>query len=153
MTAEAIDVQLHYCENDAIDESLFCTICSNLPNRSKKLPCCVAAICSLCAKKWLRFNSSCPFCRADIDQSAIAHGLPDNDAHEQVLREMLVVCPCSRIGCEWIGQRKFLYKHLKKRCNLFQGNHFWINIRGHYIKENQTGIIFAEQALEAISDP
>jgi hypothetical protein len=104
----------------------------------------VAAICSLCAKKWLKFNSSCPFCRADIDPSAIAYGLPDNDAHQQVLREMLVVCPCSRMGCEWIGKRKFLYKHLKNRCNQFQGNQSRITIRGRYIKETQTVIIFVE---------
>jgi hypothetical protein len=116
-----IDVQLNYCE-DTIDESLFCTICFNPPNRSKKMPCCMAAICSLCARKWLKRNSTCPFCRADIHPSAIRQGLPDHDSHQQILRECFVVCPCRQFGCEWIDKRKFLYKHLKNRCFQFQGN-------------------------------
>lgn len=127
MTGEMIDFQLQYCDDDSIDDSLLCLICFNIPNRAKELPCCLATICSLCARKWLKSNLSCPFCRSNIDPSAITKGLPDHDSHQKILRELMVVCPCVKMGCEWTGKRKFIYKHLKNKCSQFQGNRHQLN--------------------------
>ncbi|KAH9254287.1 hypothetical protein BASA81_007677 [Batrachochytrium salamandrivorans] len=43
-------------------------------------------------------------------------GLPDATATQQVLDWMDVLCPYSNHGCSWVGPRRDILVHMKKKC-------------------------------------
>ncbi|KAH6561756.1 hypothetical protein BASA62_009586 [Batrachochytrium salamandrivorans] len=120
----------------AID-ALACPLCFHVPNRAKLLPCCQYMICGPCARLWLHPSHSprslsydprtqplqpsppppsCPFCRAVVSTEMALSGLPDATATQQVLDWMDVLCPYSNHGCSWVGPRRDILVHMKKKC-------------------------------------
>ena len=67
-------------------------------------------------------QSTCPFCRTEIDHGLLKRGLPDADEIQEQLKHLDAYCPFQEIGCEWIGKRSALHRHLKVGCPQFQGN-------------------------------
>ena len=112
-----ISQQLQYMLPEGIsEEEITCSICYNIPNRAKELPCCHKCICSLCGRGWLKSNNSCPFCRSEIKRQWVQNGLPDFKKQQVIINELVVQCPFAEAGCPWSDKRSLLKHHLKSKC-------------------------------------
>ena len=111
-------------EVDSSNDSLTCSVCCNLPNRPKMMPCCKRTLCTLCAMTWLQSNTTCPFCRKEIPDSILSKGLPDSIIELRALNSMRVECPCKSQGCPWTGLRRDVFGHLKLDCQSFSGMYY-----------------------------
>ncbi|KAI9098706.1 hypothetical protein DFS34DRAFT_618637 [Phlyctochytrium arcticum] len=63
-------------------EHLVCPLCFTLPQRIKRLPCCLKRVCAECSAEWINEHGTCPFCRADVEQVLNDAAQEHNSHHE-----------------------------------------------------------------------
>ncbi|KAJ3180803.1 hypothetical protein HDU85_003883 [Gaertneriomyces sp. JEL0708] len=84
-----------------------CPLCVDVCERALRLSCCDNVACSACIWRWLTHSKSCPFCRSELDPSRVGVA-----SDVQRLVDRLIV-RCKVPGCEWIGRRDRLVRHVE----------------------------------------
>lgn len=88
-------------------DDFVCAVCHELPisaDDSRVTSCCHHLFCKGCIDQSIRANNACPFCRADLTNTAGRHeasGKPLDGIARRVFESVPVAC--SREGCIWEG--------------------------------------------------
>jgi len=101
-----------YVYPSRISQSLFCTICSDVFLKPKRLPC-GHVLCEECLADWMRKgNKKCPFDRLPIDTRKVKNETLAND----ILDDLEVYCAFKSSGCRFVDARKNIEIH-ESQCN------------------------------------
>ncbi|KAI9317112.1 hypothetical protein BX666DRAFT_145806 [Dichotomocladium elegans] len=101
---------LNYTES--INANLICCICQ-APFVDPVVLTCGHTYCSLCIYQALEASSVCPIDRSPVTLDEIK---PAVKIVINMVNELLVQCPRSDAGCDYIGQRQFIEHHVKHDC-------------------------------------
>ena len=93
-----------------VSRHLYCCICEEIFQKPIRIKECGHTFCTLCLKKWAKYNKKCRLCRKEF---IFKNAKRDNIAYN-IINDLEVFC---NNNCPWKGKLSELKKHLKK-CNL-----------------------------------
>ena len=99
-----------YSFKDPVGRVFECPICHGIVKEAGSVKCCKKTFCKVCLDEALKRSSACPLCRT---ANPVVY---ENDAIDDLVNDLTVLCFHHGIGCEWSGHLLHEPQHREEKC-------------------------------------